>query len=169
MSSTCVTILPLRAPGGTAWVGNGQDARGPAPGPTTGPEAGPPFQGWSATYPSGLPRGFLGEAGPILEQNTEEILIQMKISGRDDRLRPRSGALWEVRGIPRGGRARAQVAFRRWISAVRAGSTVNRSPTMPKSARAKIGASASLLMATIVLAVCMPARCWIAPEIPTAT
>src|SRR6266511_3896731 len=34
---------------------------------------------------------------------------------------------------------------------------------------AKMGASPSLLTATIVLEVCIPARCWIAPEIPTAT
>src|SRR5690606_39125795 len=49
------------------------------------------------------------------------------------------------------------------------GTTVNRSPTTPKSAISKIGASGSLLIATIVLAVCIPARCWIAPEIPSAT
>ena len=44
-------------------------------------------------------------------------------------------------------------------SAINAGTTVNTSPTTPKSATSKIGASASLLMATIVPAVCMPARC----------
>ena len=38
----------------------------------------------------------------------------------------------------------------------------------PKSASSKIGASGSLLMATIVFEVCMPARCWMAPEMPTA-
>src|SRR6516162_4917806 len=32
-----------------------------------------------------------------------------------------------------------------------------------------MGASASLLTATIVLEVCIPARCWMAPEMPTAT
>uniref|UniRef100_A0A6B0UYC6 Putative secreted protein n=1 Tax=Ixodes ricinus TaxID=34613 RepID=A0A6B0UYC6_IXORI len=32
-----------------------------------------------------------------------------------------------------------------------------------------MGASGSLLMATIVLESFMPARCWMAPEIPTAT
>src|ERR1700730_8380617 len=31
-----------------------------------------------------------------------------------------------------------------------------------------MGASGSLLTATMVLEVCIPARCWIAPEIPTA-
>src|SRR2546429_8305107 len=33
----------------------------------------------------------------------------------------------------------------------------------------KIGASLSLLIATMTFDVRMPARCWIAPEIPTAT
>src|SRR5690606_37252051 len=54
-------------------------------------------------------------------------------------------------------------------SSVACGSTVNRSPTTPKSTSWKIGASSSLLIATIVLDVCMPARCWIAPEMPAAT
>src|SRR3954452_12656351 len=54
------------------------------------------------------------------------------------------------------------------ISSVSCGATWNRSPTTPKSAISKIGASGSLLIATIVLDVCMPARCWIAPEMPTA-
>ena len=44
-------------------------------------------------------------------------------------------------------------------SAVIAGSTSNRSPAIPKSAFEKIGASSSLLMATIYLEVDMPARC----------
>jgi hypothetical protein len=57
---------------------------------------------------------------------------------------------------------------RRTISSVSAGTTLNRSPTMPKSARSKIGASGSLLTAAMTLDVCMPARCWIAPEMPIA-
>ena len=55
------------------------------------------------------------------------------------------------------------------ISSAACGTTLNRSPTTPKSASSKIGASASLLTATMVLEVCMPARCWIAPEMPSAT
>src|SRR3569833_2372496 len=46
------------------------------------------------------------------------------------------------------------------ISSVSCGATWNRSPTTPLSTSSKIGASESLLMATIVLEVCMPARCW---------
>ena len=54
------------------------------------------------------------------------------------------------------------------ISSVSAGTTVFRSPTRPKSASSKIGASGSLLMATMVFDVRMPARCWMAPEMPAA-
>ena len=55
------------------------------------------------------------------------------------------------------------------ISSVAAGRTECRSPTTPKSTSSKIGASLSLLTATMVFEVCMPARCWIAPEMPLAT
>ena len=44
-------------------------------------------------------------------------------------------------------------------AAISAGTTSNRSPTMPKSATSKIGASASLLTATIVRAPFIPTRC----------
>jgi hypothetical protein len=37
------------------------------------------------------------------------------------------------------------------------------------SAVSKIGASGSLLIATIVRASFIPVTCWIAPEMPTAT
>lgn len=57
---------------------------------------------------------------------------------------------------------------RRWISSTSCGTTVNRSPTMPKSAISKIGASSFLSIATMCLAVCIPALCWIAPEMPRA-
>ena len=58
----------------------------------------------------------------------------------------------------------------RWvICSVAFGSTACRSPTTPKSTSSKIGASSSLLTATMVLEVCMPARCWMAPEMPFAT
>jgi hypothetical protein len=59
--------------------------------------------------------------------------------------------------------------LRRWsISSASCGITVNRSPITPKSASSKIGASGSLLTATIVFEVCIPARCWMAPDMPTA-
>src|SRR5581483_2415016 len=53
-------------------------------------------------------------------------------------------------------------------SAFSSGSTWKRSATRPKSATWKIGASPSLLMATMTLLSFMPARCWMAPEMPTA-
>lgn len=43
----------------------------------------------------------------------------------------------------------------------------NKSPTKPTSAIWNIGASASLLIATINLLSFIPAKCWIAPDIPT--
>lgn len=52
--------------------------------------------------------------------------------------------------------------------AVSSGTAWNRSATRPTSATWKIGASGSLLIATITLLSFMPARCWIAPEIPQA-
>src|SRR6266508_358053 len=65
--------------------------------------------------------------------------------------------------------ARRPHALRLRTSSIACGTTLNRSPTTPKSASSKMGASPSLLTATIVLDVCMPARCWIAPEMPSAT
>ncbi len=52
---------------------------------------------------------------------------------------------------------------------VSSGTTVKRSPTRPISATWKMGASSSLLIATMTLESYIPARCWIAPEMPTAT
>jgi hypothetical protein len=50
-----------------------------------------------------------------------------------------------------------------------AGRTLWTSPTMPRSATEKIGASWSLLMATMFLEPFIPTRCCVAPEIPQAT
>src|SRR5262249_5716628 len=43
------------------------------------------------------------------------------------------------------------------------------SPTTPRSLNSKIGAFASLLIATIVPELCIPTLCWMAPEMPSAT
>ncbi|SDS55510.1 hypothetical protein SAMN04489721_1515 [Agromyces flavus] len=59
--------------------------------------------------------------------------------------------------------------FRSTSALISCGTTVKTSPTTPKSATSKIGASGSLLIATMFLAVCIPALCWIAPEMPRAT
>ena len=81
---------------------------------------------------------------------------------RDERPRPCRPGAFVVRSV------RAQ-PLRSLTFSVAAGRTVCRSPTTPKSTSSKIGASGSLLTATIVFDVCMPARCWIAPEMPLAT
>lgn len=62
-----------------------------------------------------------------------------------------------------------QEPLRAFTASVNCGATLNRSPTTPKSLISKMGASESLLTATIILEVCIPARCWMAPEIPRAT
>ena len=49
-----------------------------------------------------------------------------------------------------------------------AGRTLCTSPTMPRSATEKIGASASLLMAMMFFEPFMPTMCWVAPEMPAA-
>src|SRR5205823_4572903 len=48
------------------------------------------------------------------------------------------------------------------------GTTLCTSPTTPRSATEKIGASLSLLMAMMFLAPFMPTRCCVAPEMPAA-
>src|SRR6185312_2437440 len=75
---------------------------------------------------------------------------------------------WTSSPVPGPPTAPDQDPWRRAISSVSCGTTLNRSPTTPKSASSKIGASGSLLITMMVLDVCMPARCWIAPEMPTA-
>lgn len=51
---------------------------------------------------------------------------------------------------------------------VSSGTFSNKSPTRPTSATWKMGASGSLLIAAMTLLSFMPARCWMAPEIPAA-
>lgn len=51
---------------------------------------------------------------------------------------------------------------------VSSGTALNKSATKPKSDTWKIGASGSLFIATIVFESFIPAKCCIAPEIPTA-
>ena len=59
--------------------------------------------------------------------------------------------------------------FRARTSSVSFGTIVWTSPTIPRSANSKMGAFASLLIATITFELCIPTLCWIAPEIPHAT
>src|SRR5207237_8630419 len=62
----------------------------------------------------------------------------------------------------------AQAAFFAFTASVSLGRILLRSPTMPRSENSKIGALASLLMATMFSEDCMPTLCWMAPEIPAA-
>ena len=51
---------------------------------------------------------------------------------------------------------------------MRRGSTWWTSPTMPRSATPKMGASGSLLTATMLREFFIPTKCWVAPEMPQA-
>src|SRR5205085_5609124 len=61
-----------------------------------------------------------------------------------------------------------QPPFLALIASVSLGRILLRSPTIPRSENSKIGAFASLLIATMFSEDCMPTLCWIAPEIPAA-
>ncbi len=106
-------------------------------------------------------------SGPAPAQRPSHGATPLHSGRRDDQ---DATALPRDEATGRGGRVvrAAGQPLRLPISSVSCGATSNRSPTTPKSASSKIGASGSLLMATIVLDVCMPARCWMAPEMPTA-
>lgn len=68
-----------------------------------------------------------------------------------------------------GGPARVYAApFASLTASVSAGTTSKRSATTPTSATSKMGASGSLLMATMKFEPFIPTRCWMAPEIPQA-
>lgn len=58
--------------------------------------------------------------------------------------------------------------LRAFSSSMSLGSTLSVSPTMPRSASLKIGASGSLLIATMFLAPFMPTVCCMAPLMPQA-
>ncbi len=64
-------------------------------------------------------------------------------------------------------RPRADYCFALSAS-ISAGTTLCTSPTMPRSATEKIGASPSLLTAMMLSLLFMPTRCWVAPEMPSA-
>ena len=55
-----------------------------------------------------------------------------------------------------------------WSASMSLGSTLWTSPTIPRSAMPKIGASGSLLMAMMFLLPFMPTMCCVAPEMPAA-
>src|SRR5690606_21266102 len=88
----------------------------------------------------------------------------------DRRRRAREGARTSpgppgLRGA--GGRL-SGVQLLAWSASISFGSTLCTSPTMPRSATPKIGASWSLLTAMMCLEPFMPTMCWVAPEMPAA-
>ena len=54
------------------------------------------------------------------------------------------------------------------IASASLGTILLRSPTTPRSENSKMGAFASLLIATMFSEDCMPTLCWMAPEMPAA-
>ena len=94
--------------------------------------------------------------------------LVLRIGRRADELRHRIDRRRELdRGdvVPVG---RHQPPLRAFTASVSFGTILLRSPTTPRSENSKIGALASLLIATMFSDPCMPTLCWIAPEIPAA-
>src|SRR5215203_1475982 len=97
---------------------------------------------------------------PSHDQDADLDPLAGRVGGRRDVVRRVEGGR-VVGGLHEPLRAR--------INSVSFGTISCRSPTTPRSLNSKIGAFASLLIATITPAPCMPTLCWIAPEIPQAT
>src|SRR6185437_12581094 len=94
----------------------------------------------------------------VVEAALDELLLGVH-GGREGR----------GRDLPVAGAARhAQDSFFAFTASVSFGRILFRSPTMPRSENSKIGAFASLLIATMFSELCMPTLCWIAPEMPAA-
>src|SRR5262249_54958734 len=96
------------------------------------------------------------------DQHADLDALVGRVGRRGDRLGRAPGR----RGVARAG---AHDDFRARTSSVRFRASSCRAPTTPRSENSKTGAFGSLLIETIVLELCMPTLCWIAPEIPTAT
>ena len=94
----------------------------------------------------------------VVELALDELLLRVdggrELSGRDDPAVRRRHA--------------AQPPFFALMASVSLGTILLRSPTIPRSENSKIGAFASLLIATMFSADCMPTLCWMAPEMPAA-
>ncbi len=121
----------------------------------------------------------LGERGALLEQLAEpDGAGEPGGAAPDDqdadldplvrRVGRRGDELARVDGRRVVGGANAHESLRARRSSASFGTTWWRSPTIPKSAKSKMGAFASLLIATIVPEPCIPTLCWIAPEMPSA-
>ena len=93
----------------------------------------------------------------VVELALDELLLRVdggrELSGRDD---------------PAVRRRHPSYPFFALMASVSLGTILLRSPTIPRSENSKIGAFASLLIATMFSADCMPTLCWMAPEMPAA-
>ena len=82
------------------------------------------------------------------------------------RLEPGSGLTRET--APTAPKLHENAVERDWSASISFGRTLWTSPTMPRSAMPKIGASLSLLMAMMFFEPFIPTMCWVAPEMPAA-
>ena len=94
------------------------------------------------------------------DEDTDLDALVGRVARRSDVVR-RPKRRWNVRRL-------RHPPLRCFTSSVSFGTTSCTSPTTPRSANSKIGAFASLLIATITPELCIPTLCWIAPEMPQA-
>ena len=92
--------------------------------------------------------------------------LVLRVRRRADELRRRADGRRVVAGDDAA--ARHYEPFLALMASVSLGTILLRSPTIPRSENSKIGALASLLIATMFSEDCIPTLCWIAPEMPAA-
>ena len=93
--------------------------------------------------------------------------LVLRVGRRGDELRRRADGRRVVAGDDAVA-ARHYEPFLALMASVSLGTILLRSPTIPRSENSKIGALASLLIATMFSEDCIPTLCWIAPEMPAA-
>ena len=101
---------------------------------------------------------------PIFEFS--DLGIELALDELDDRVDGRRELARSDGAVARG--HVDQPPFFALMASVSLGRILLRSPTIPRSENSKIGAPESLLIATMFSEDCMPALCWIAPEMPAA-
>ena len=108
-----------------------------------------------------------GAAADDRDADLDPLVLSVELA--PDQLAPSSRSAADKRpDSTRAARGRPQPSRRACSAAVSFGRILLRSPTIPRSANSKIGALASLLIATMFSEDCMPTLCWIAPEMPAA-
>ena len=123
--------------------------------------------------PVGAPRHSSPHAGPFANDHERDAVVLGardvgRIAKRSRRCAPRPIRRLASKAISgRLLRPRADYCFA-LSNSISAGTTLCTSPTMPRSATEKIGASPSLLTATMLSLFFMPTRCCVAPEMPSA-